>query len=214
MTPTELGKATGAAHENLASRFGGMLAPVTPTPQDAEETPEREPGGADTTPSVDEAPQTTQRRAAGKRRAKQAAAVVKAVPSPAQAVDNGQHAGAVAAVQVSLPESVMARLIAYKKSSGLSHPNILFDAIEATADRLPELIKENTVTVGSTGRSLFNRPQTVAKRSTDGEPKKTFIVRISEENKAVVDGLVEQTGAPSRNALFTAAYEAFLPSTD
>jgi hypothetical protein len=207
MTPAELGKAQPASHENLAARFGGMLAPVTPTTGQADDA---EPGdNEEPAPAPEITTPKTARRAATKRKSPTA---VK--PAPARPVETGPHPAAIAAVQISLPESVMSRLTAFKKTSGLSHPNILFDAIEATADQLAELIKESTVTVGSTGRSLFNRPQTVAKRSTDGEPKKTFIVRISEENKAIVDDLVEQTGAPSRNALITAAYEAYLPSTD
>lgn len=116
-------------------------------------------------------------------------------------------------IQVSLPRSLKERLDRYKAEQGLSHPTILFDAIETNVDRLPELVKERTVNVGATGgKSLFNRPQTVVRRDAATEPKETFIIRISQDNKDILEQLVEDSGAPSRNVLLVAAYEAFLPT--
>jgi predicted DNA-binding protein len=116
-------------------------------------------------------------------------------------------------IQVSLPRSLKERLDRYKAERGLSHPTILFDAIETNVDRLPALVKERIVNVGATGaKSLFNRPQTVVRRDAATEPKETFIIRISQDNKDILEQLVEDTGAPSRNVLLVAAYEAFLPT--
>jgi hypothetical protein len=52
-------------------------------------------------------------------------------------------------------------------------------------------------------------PRVVAHK-TDGERTETFIIRVNKKNKAILDGLWKELGAPSRNALFVAAYEAFL----
>jgi hypothetical protein len=116
-------------------------------------------------------------------------------------------------VQISLPSSIEARLAKFKSETGLSHPNILFDAIEATADRLPALVKAKTIQLGSaTGVSLFNRPQTAVKRDVAHEPKKTFIIRITKQNKGIVDELVKQVEAPNRNVLIVTAYDTYLPT--
>lgn len=116
-------------------------------------------------------------------------------------------------VQISLPSSIEARLAKFKAESGLSHPNILFDAIEATAERLPELVKAKTIQLGSAASvSLFNRPQTAVKRDIANEPKKTFIIRITKQNKAVLDDLVNQVEAPNRNVLIVTAYDTYLPT--
>ena len=58
-------------------------------------------------------------------------------------------------------------------------------------------------------QTLFNRPA-VARRRSD-EPKSSFIIRVSRANKDVLTRLTAELGAPSRNALCTAAYDAYLP---
>lgn len=118
-------------------------------------------------------------------------------------------------IQVTLPRSLMERLERFKTEQGLSHPTILFDAIDSTIDRLPDLVQKRTVSVSApSGKSLFSRPQTVVRRSvgSDAEPKDTFIIRISQENKDILTQLVTETGAPSRTVLLVAAYEAYLPN--
>lgn len=114
-------------------------------------------------------------------------------------------------IPISLPKSLHERLKAYKASTGRSHPTILFDAIEATIDQLPELLRERTVSAEPSSRRLFNRPSTMTRQSTGDEPKETLILRITPDNKAVIDELIHEVGAPSRNALLVAAYDGYLP---
>ena len=114
-------------------------------------------------------------------------------------------------VNVTLRESLMNKLNAYKEETGLSHPIILFTAIETHIDELPDRLRRSVAgaTAPEGGRSLFDMPRVVAHK-TDGERTETFIIRVNKKNKAILDGLWKELGAPSRNALFVAAYEAFL----
>jgi hypothetical protein len=114
-----------------------------------------------------------------------------------------------AGVPITLRESVYDRLIAYKKASGKTHPTILFDAIEATHDRMPDLIKSHTIQP-ETSLGLFDRPKATAPRQDVPEPKNTFIIRVSHKNKAVIDDLVTQFGAPNQTQYTAIAYEAYL----
>jgi hypothetical protein len=132
-----------------------------------------------------------------------------AVAAPSSAAGGGRSI-ADKGVQVSLPASLDKRLQDYKASSGLSHPDILFTAIETVFDQLPDLVQESVVQVPD--RKLFNRPAAVVRRAEDAEPRKTFIMKITPENKGVLDELWQSVGAPSRNAMLIAAYNAFLPS--
>lgn len=204
---SDLGKAREAQHESLAERFSGKLAPLTPVAPIGPETPD----------PVQEAPAAVTEKVATARSGKPRSAPKRTTPTTDSVnpqLSGGEGAKATEAIQVSLPKSLYERYLAYKQSSGLSHPNILFDAIEATANELPDLVKANAIEVGGTGRQLFNRRRTVTVHTDDAEPRETFIVRISGENKAIIADLVSSTGAPSRNALFIAAYEAFVPTAD
>lgn len=114
-------------------------------------------------------------------------------------------------VNVTLRESLMNKLNAYKEETGLSHPIILFTAIETHIDEIPDRLRRNVAAAPAAegGRSLFDMPRVVAHK-TNGERTETFIIRVNKKNKAILDSLWKEVGAPSRNALFVAAYEAFL----
>lgn len=138
---------------------------------------------------------------------------VKRQQQPSTIAEDGSVSKADLGLAVSIPQSVMDRLEAYRHESGESHPTVLFNAIESTYAQLPELIKAASVQPAGAaegGQLLFNRPAAVARRSTK-EPKATFIIRVSKENKDILTRLTAELGAPSRNALCAAAYDAYLP---
>lgn len=230
MSDAPLGQARPAQHASLADKLkptdlGGMLAPTARTPrpvavppivEPAEEPVAEEPVEADVvdepTPAVEEqaTPTTKEPRKSGSSRAGRGSKVTTTAQPTTETMPTGK---ADQPIQVSLPRSLMERLDRFKKDKGLSHPTILFDAIESNAERLPDLVKARIVQVGgTTGKSLFNRPQTVVPRSSDTEPKETFIIRVSQENKDILDQLAQDSGAPSRTVLLVAAYDAYLPN--
>lgn len=206
---TELGKARQAVVPSAA--FGSLLTRVAPTGENPDETPAAEPGpsaqavpeGAAPTRDSKKEKQTTPR-------VKASAGSRPTAVAPITNDDAGGRSIADKGVQVSLPASLEARLQDYKASSGLSHPDILFTAIETVFDQLPELVQESVVQVPE--RRLFNRPAAVVRRAEDVEPRKPFIMKITQENRDVLDELWQSIGAPSRNAMLIAAYNAFLPT--
>lgn len=111
-------------------------------------------------------------------------------------------------VQVTLSEELASRLRQYKDRSGLSHPNILFDAIEFSLDDLPHLIQNRSTSLDPGRKKLFDRPSAPI-RSDEG-PTETFIVRVTPSNKKIIDDLWKQLEAPSRKALLAVAYRAYL----
>lgn len=231
MSDVPLGQARPAQHSSLADKLkpadlGGILAPtsraprpvaVPPIADEPTEAPEPEsPVQADVvderTPAAEDekTSATKETRKSGSGRAGRGSKVITTTRPAADTAPTGK---ADQPIQVSLPRSLMERLDRFKKEKGLSHPTILFDAIESNAERLPELVKARIVHVGgATGKSLFHRPQTVVPRSSDTEPKETFIIRVSQENKDILDQLAQDAGAPSRTVLLVAAYDAYLPN--
>ena len=111
-------------------------------------------------------------------------------------------------VQVTLRKPVKEMLETYKRSSGMSHPNILFDALEFSYEELPNLIKDRATRLDPDRKKLFARPSSPA-RHEDVETE-TFIVRMSQTNKDVIEDLWQQFEAPSRTALLAVAYEHYL----
>ena len=225
----EFGKARTAQHKDLSKAFGGLLTRNEPTMpastienEDATvaaaveaiqaEAPATEPAS-----SFEVEPKRPARSKA-KASTEGVAAVSRVVPSADAAPEQASAPELISdekadqPVQISLPVSLYARLTAFKKENGLSHPNILFDAIENTAEKLAELVRAKTVQLGSTtGATLFSRPQTAVKREAVSEPKESFIIRITKQNKSVLDNLAEQVEAPNRMVLIVAAYDAYLP---
>lgn len=230
---SDLGKARTATHKDLSKAFGGLLTrneSPAPTPPNEDEdaimqpVATAEPSTTDTLSLAEPGPKPakrSQRKVATSKETASPAPVRELVPATAAPVANPEPVSAAEAapddrsdqpVQISLPVSVNARLTAFKKKTGLSHPNILFDAIESTAEQLPVLVKAKTVQLGtSTGTALFSRPQTAAKRDTSSEPRESFIIRITKQNKGVLDTLAKQVNAPNRTVLIVAAYDAYLP---
>lgn len=236
MTDAPLGTARPAKHASIGDRFkapaefGSLLKPVTKDPdtEDAPAAGEPVTGSAPAdepteapvdpatpaVPGAGEEPKPESDPAPAKpksQRSTRKAATMPAAPTTTLV----EQEKADQPIQVSLPKSLHERLLAYKSKEGLSHPTILFDAIESTYDRLPELLAQRTVKAPAAagGKSLFNRPQAVVRKTEDSdEPRETFIIRVTATNKEILDNLVPEVGAPNRNVMLVAAYDAFLPT--
>ena len=111
-------------------------------------------------------------------------------------------------VQVTLKRPVMKMLSEYKNITEMSHPNILFDALEYSYDELPNLIKDRATRLEPDRKKLFERPSSPA-RHEDVETE-TFVVRMTQANKDVVEDMWKRLEAPSRTAMLAVAYEHYL----
>ena len=228
----EPGKARPAQHENLSAKFGGMLArptaaPAAPAPADtgsrsaATKAEPETPVAAAPAPAPEQSKPSSAPRAEaqpkGQAARKQRATGNDAPPASAAPGADGVSSKADQAIPFNLPLRVWNRLEAYRRATGISNPNILFNAIEATYERLPELVAARTVSFGGGeggGTRLFNRPQTAAQRADDGETKKQLIIRVNKENKQILDDLWPEVGAPNRTVMAVAALDDFLPNDD
>lgn len=215
----QLGRPIKPRHgASVFDSLGTVLKPVTDLPPESVEIPQTEPEEApqieaagvtaDPAPAVDipKAEPGTAKTLEAKPTRKRAQNA-----SPAAPADAGEKDLVNQPVNVTLKESLLAKLTAYKDRTGLSHPVILLTAIETHYDELAALIQRDAPDVepATPARTLFDMPRAVAHKS-DGERSETFIIRVNSKNKTVLDTLWKELGAPSRNALFVAAYEAFL----
>lgn len=206
--------------------FAGLLAPVEP-PAPVVPALEEEPAAVGEQ-VVAEQPQPEKEAAPKKARSKknpapeaaplQPPAEVEAparTPKSEPAASGGEAstgANPYHPINISLPLSINERYEAYKQTSGSSHPEILFDAIDATAEQLPDLIRAKYGEAKAS--SLFNRPNRTMKTFAPEEKSKTFIVRVREDNANILEDLWRQLGAPNRNAMIVVAYDEFLPKTE
>lgn len=195
--------------DSIASELGDLLPPLLPVHEpDAAAAPAEPAPPARKKPDA-KAPKTNSTGAAA---APAPAKPAKREPQPSTIGTDGAMSKAELGVSISVPQSIATRLEAFRVKSGQSHPTILFDAIESCYAQLPDLIRAASgqpAGAAEGAQTLFNRPA-VARRRSD-EPKSSFIIRVSRANKDVLTRLTAELGAPSRNALCTAAYDAYLP---
>jgi hypothetical protein len=107
-------------------------------------------------------------------------------------------------VIVYLAVSLRSRLRSHAATTGRSHTQIVFDALNDTHTRLAEL----------TGAAVPEDGLFVAQRSgrrQDREDRVQVSIRPNQENLAVIDGLAGRHTAGNRSALIAAALDAYLP---
>ncbi|MDP3893622.1 hypothetical protein [Nocardioides sp.] len=98
-----------------------------------------------------------------------------------------------------------------RATSDTLYRDMVLDALEGTVDQLPDLIAKSSQPTTVKTR-LFEREETVAK--ADPEPRVQLTIGgFLNSQLEVIDGLVEEFGAPSRSALVNAALDAFLPTS-
>ncbi|MGL5823583.1 MAG: hypothetical protein ACRCYU_01795 [Nocardioides sp.] len=100
---------------------------------------------------------------------------------------------------------------AVQAQRGTRYLDQVLDALEATVDQLPALVVETTSTPHIQGK-LFERAATTPPNETGGRHRVQLTIRgVLPSQLAVIDQLVESSGAPSRSALINAALDAVLP---
>ncbi|WP_298462062.1 hypothetical protein [uncultured Cellulomonas sp.] len=116
---------------------------------------------------------------------------------------------------VHVPSELVEPFNKRRDTEGTSNTLLVFDAIDALVDadqpdpyeRLRRAV--TTDLVGAAPTSLFQRaPRRV--RPGAGVPRTQVMLRMSTENRAVIEDLVEQTGAVDRSHLITVALTAYL----
>lgn len=186
-----------------------------PAAAEAEAEPADAPAESPKAPANEAAPAaaaTTPKKPATRRQAAPSPAATSDAPEDDEP-ENGRET-ATKGVPVHLPSSLNDRLQSYMARTRKSHQTVLLDALEATYDRLPELIRQATAGEAAEEApkaSLFARPTRPAPVAS-GEPRIKHTVRVSPTNRKILDTITAELEAPSRNFVIITAYEAFLPS--
>jgi hypothetical protein len=106
---------------------------------------------------------------------------------------------------LSLPVPLVQRVRAYVQvNPKKTNADAVIDALVATEDDLAELVKP--LQVAEYRQGLFRRKETQDVKNHSALP-----VRMSPENWAAVDQLVERSNADNRSQLCAAALDKFLP---
>ena len=163
----------------LLPRRGGEAEAPAPPP-----APEPEPAPAPATPAVGSPPPSSPPAATG------------AVEPTSQ-------------VSVYLSPRALEAVRRERRRSGATNADLAFRAIDATIDRLPELLADRHTT--SRGpRSLFPDRRRPRRPAGGGDPKVLWSLKATPSEMQVLDRLVEQLGAGSRSELVATAIEAHL----
>lgn len=115
-----------------------------------------------------------------------------------------QSAATVRPIGLSLPSSLLAQLRERARSTGVTQPDLLMDAISAAHGQLQDLVAPGKDAPVKDGMFL-RRPS-----ARGVEPLATLTLRMLAPNVAVIDELVASTGASSRSALCAAALRHYL----
>ncbi|HWS32514.1 MAG TPA: hypothetical protein VN408_07200 [Actinoplanes sp.] len=118
----------------------------------------------------------------------------------------GEGVRAGGSVIVYLPVSVRSRLRELAASTGRSHTQLVFDALNATHTRLDGLLFEEPV--GTDGIFLAQR----SGRRRHREDRVQVSIRPHPANLAVIDDLAARHTTGNRSALIAAALDEFLPA--
>ena len=184
--------------------------PVSPVP-DPEPAPDSE-GSQNASASSQEAPEITKAAKtapAARPPAKRAGRSTAANPARATTSTPRPAAGQGRLV-LWTPVTIRARMQAVQAQRGALYLDQVLDALEATVDRLPELVAQATSTPHVQGK-LFERAITTAVETGPAQRVQLTIRGLLDSQLAVIDQLVESSGAPSRSALINAALDETLP---
>lgn len=198
--------------DKLANRVQPLREQGSGTPEPAQGiaiTPAEEAAAPDTTTTSEpssSAPQAPREKSPRKRRAPAATA---------RQEESAGDPGDIVAAVITIRKDIDARLMAYRKTTRKSHPVILFDAIEATHEQLPELVRialgkeEDPAPV----RKLFDRsPRTDTPIKTEDSVERVdHTVRLTRANRELLSQIADEVGAPSRTFMMEIAYDAYLP---
>lgn len=111
-----------------------------------------------------------------------------------------QSSGGVRTVSFRAPLPLVEALRKRSRTTGESQPNIVLDAIEATADRLPDLVAP-----GGEKDVLFPRLE-----SRGPKNRIPVAIRVTAAAADAIDALVPKVNATNRTELIVAALNAYL----
>ena len=111
-------------------------------------------------------------------------------------------------VVVYLSVSLRSRLRARAAATGRSHTQLVFDALNATHDRLAELTATSAPAAVADGIFVAQRTG----RRQHSEDQVQVSIRPNPANLAVIDDLATRHTAGNRSALIATALDEFLPA--
>lgn len=106
------------------------------------------------------------------------------------------------------PKILIQAFEAHKEKTKLSFPNVLFNAIDATIEVLPDLLASRRVAVPKA--NLFGRPETVSVVEEDHSEKHSKSMRIGGQHMQVLNDLARDYAGDNRNRLIVTALTEYL----
>jgi len=110
-----------------------------------------------------------------------------------------------------LPFALAERLRGQSKETGRTHLQLVIDALEATHDRLGQLLAKAGYTEGRSSGLFGDGVQPVSRRPRRRGGVDQVTLRPSADVRKVMDELVEQLKAPNRSVLIEVALDTHLP---
>jgi hypothetical protein len=110
-----------------------------------------------------------------------------------------------------LPFALAERLRGQSEETGRTHLQLVIDALEATHDRLGELLAKAGYTEGRSSGLFGDGVQPVSRRPRRRGGVDQVTLRPSADVRKVMDELVEQFKAPNRSVLIEVALDTHLP---
>jgi hypothetical protein len=223
--------ATFGAGSRTASLAGRLKRPtptgdpeIAPSAPASEPEPAPEPDPAPAERSTDAEPADSTREAepaASPKRRTTGERAPKTAPRQRTRDRDDAVAGGTRTSNTNYPVHVPADLVPLfterRDQEGTSNTLLVFDAIDALIDpnspepyaRLQAAISDDVI--GEQPSSLFSRSPRRARPTNDSpRARSQLMLRMSEENRAVIEQLVQQTGALDRSHLITVALTHYL----
>lgn len=213
----------GAIFGNRTDGLGG-LAPRRPrpaaaptpaadtAPAPASEQPTAPAAATPATPVVQagEAPATTQptptRPKSGGARTPSAEPKAPTSRRPAKPATPTGDAVVPRLVILQLPNGIADQMRDHARSRGVTYKELSLDAVEATADKLPDLLAAARPQARGTG--LFAGEHVAAQKRPEG--RRQVSIKLTEGSIAALDDLASRVGARSRSELVATALSAYL----
>jgi hypothetical protein len=205
MNSPDLSNAFGPSGKSKAEeRLGGLLPPRASTPTTTEPQAEADAPEADRAPQQTPTAKTEEPVAPAAPAAARKVAKADTTTQPAALTsDHAYSAGAARQINTWILPEVKQYLKGQRRQTGRTNAELAFDAIDATAKQLPDLIGTRR-TRGREPGSLF--PGRVQTR-TVATNRELWSIQATPAEIKVIDRLVDQTGAESRSELLSVALE-------
>lgn len=197
LNPVDLSGAFGTP--NRAAGLPNLRTPppppaAAPAPVAQPPTPPPAPTSPPTPPSLPATSEQPQKTAAPATKTRRKATSRKAKPP--------------ATIVVYLASSLRTRLRAHREATGRSHTNVILDALNATHQRLTDLVAAATSQPAPAMNGLF---EVQPGRHVHDEDQVQVSIRPTTHNLDVIDSLAAQHTAGNRSALVAIALDVYLP---